>query len=50
MWRSMIDTFETPDASTPEAFIEVVQVYVGVALILLGVLLTGVTVDTVMSL
>jgi hypothetical protein len=50
MWRSMIDTFETPDASTSEAFIEVVQVYVGLALILLGVLLTGVTVETVMSL
>ena len=30
--------------------VEVVQVYVGLALILLGVLLTGVTVETVMSL
>jgi hypothetical protein len=50
MWRSMIETFETPDVSTPEALIGVLQVYVGVALIVLGVLLTGVTVERVMSL
>src|SRR5829696_2910865 len=45
MWRSMTQTFETSDASTPEALIDILQVYVGVALILLGVLLTGVTVE-----
>jgi hypothetical protein len=50
MWRSMIETFETSDASRPEALIETVQVYLGVALILLGVVLTGVTVERVMSL
>jgi hypothetical protein len=50
MWRSMIETFETPDASMPEALIEVVQGYVGVTLIFLGVVLTGITVQGVMSL
>jgi hypothetical protein len=39
--------FETPDG---EAFTEILQVYVGVALILLGVLLTGIAVLRVMSL
>jgi hypothetical protein len=46
----MIETFESPDASTSEAFVEALQAYVGVALILLGVLLTGVTVEQVISL
>jgi hypothetical protein len=50
MRRSMIDSFEAHDASTPEAYFEVLQVYVGIALIVLGVLLTGITVLRVMSL
>jgi hypothetical protein len=50
MRRSMTETFEAHDASTPEAYFEVLQVYVGIALIVLGVLLTGITVLRVMSL
>ncbi len=47
MRHSMTESFETPDG---EAFTEILQVYVGVALILLGVLLTGIAVLRVMSL
>ena len=49
MRRSMTETFETSDAS-PEAYFEVLQVYLGIALIVLGILLTGITVVRVMSL
>ena len=45
MRRSMTETFESP-----EAYFEVLQVYVGIALIVLGILLTGITVVRVMSL
>jgi hypothetical protein len=50
MRRSMTQTFEAHDGSTPEAYVEVLQVYVGIALIVLGVLLTGITVARVLSL
>jgi hypothetical protein len=50
MRRSMTETFEAHGPSTPEAYFETLQVYVGIALIVLGVLLTGIAVARVMSL
>ena len=50
MRRSMTQTFEAHDGSAPEAYFEVLQVYVGIALIVLGVLLTGIAIVRVMSL
>ena len=50
MRPSMTETFDAPDASTPKAVVEILPIYVGVALILLGVLLTGIAVQGVMSL
>ena len=46
----MTETFDGPDASTLKDVVEILQVYVGVALILLGILLTGIAVQGVMSL
>jgi hypothetical protein len=46
----MTESFDTLDGSTHEVFTEVVQVYIGSGLILLGVLLTGIVVLSVMSL
>ena len=43
-------TFEAHDASASGDHFEVLQVYVAIALILLGVLLTGITALRVMSL
>ena len=50
MRHSMTESFETLDGSTHEAFTEALQVYIGVALIVLGVLLTAIAVLRVMSL
>jgi hypothetical protein len=50
MRHSMTESFESLDGSTQEAFIEALHVYIGVALILLGVLLMGIAVLRVMSL
>jgi hypothetical protein len=46
----MTESFDTFDGSTHEVFAEVLQVYIGSGLILLGVLLTGIVVRCVMSL
>ena len=48
MRRSL--TFETHGASAPEDHFEVLQVYVAIAMIVVGILLTGITVARVMSL
>jgi hypothetical protein len=50
MRRSMTDNFDHPDSSAFDDGLGIMQAYLGVSLILLGVVLLGVVVRTVMQL
>ena len=50
MRRSLTETFDAHRASTPVVYVEVLQVYLGIALIVLGMVLGGIAVLRVLSL
>ena len=47
MRRSVTESSEAP---TPSPFVDIAQLYVGVALLLLGILLLGFTIQSLMAL
>jgi hypothetical protein len=50
MRRSLTESFDAHRASAPVVYLEVLQVYLGIALIVLGMVLSGIAVLRVLSL